>query len=347
MVRPTTYRLIGPLLAASLAAQGCLEELPSPSRVDSLRILGVQAEPPEVPPGDAVTLSALAVDAIEQRALSYRWAACLLPERAAGFFGGSTAANSGGGGYGLEDPGNCVTLLDAGAPDIIDLGTKATATLDVPSDFFDDLSIVKAAYGLPTDTDIPDVLLTGLLAIAGMNLTVTLEVRAGDEVLTAYKRINVSLAPPDDINRNPSGLAFVLYDADDEDEVEIPDSAAPPPDGRCFVGESDGTALTVSPGTYRIAPVNVPDPPTLYQVILPALDPETPFELIEAEETLFHSFFSTQGTFDRDIVKATPSTRGEWVLSELSEPVDVWIVTRDGRGGLDWCYSSVAPDTAP
>ena len=337
--------LIAALTAALMLTTGCLEELPAASKVISLRTLGIQADPPEVFPGTTVNLSVLAVDYPEQRDISYRWAACLLPERAAGFFGGQTAPNSGGGGYGLADSGNCVALADAGDPGAMDLGSEATAEMPIPADFFDDLTIVKEAYGLPTDADIPDVLLTGLLAIAGMNLTVTLEVRAGDDIVVSYKRVNISVAVGEAANANPEGLAFFLYKSDDEENVEIPTTADVPPDNRCFVGEDGVTDLTISKGTYKMAPVNIPDPGISYQVILPALDPETPFELIDTEETYFHSFFSTEGEFGRDIIKATANTRGEWIIEELpSEPVPVWIVTRDGRGGTTWCESTLRPE---
>ncbi len=331
-----------------LCAAGCLEELPAPSKVVSLRTLAISATPPEVSPGATVTLSALAVDYPAQRPIEYRWAACLLPERAAGFFGGSTAPNSGGGGYGLQEAGNCVALADAGAPGAVDLGTSVTAQLPIAADFFDDLNVVKQAYGLPTDVDIPDALIAGLLAIAGMNLTVTLEVTAGDDRIVSYKRVNVSLAVGEAANRNPSGAAFYLYRTDDEESVDIPTTASVPPGNRCFVGEDGLSDLTIGAGTYAIAPVNIPDPPVTYQVILPALNPEVPFELIDTTETLFHSFFSTEGAFDRDIVKATTTTRGEWLVSETpQEPVPVWIVTRDGRGGASWCHSTLQPEPAP
>lgn len=328
------------LLGGLTLLTGCLEDLPRPSKVDTLRTLAISAEPPEAGPGQTVALTALAVDVPDDRPISYRWAACLLPERAAGFFGGSNAANSGGGGYGLGDPGNCVALVDAGDPEAIDLGSSPTAELPIPADFFDDLNIVKIAYGLPTDAEIPDILLTGLLAIAGMNLTVTLEIRAGDDVVVTYKRVNISLAFASG-NTNPDGIAFALTASDSTDP--IPTQGTVPSDNRCFVGEDDGT-VTLKPGTWKISPVNIPDPGVKYQVILPALDPEEPFELIETEETYFHSFFSTAGAFERDIIKATTNTSGEWVIeAPLEGPVQVWIVTRDGRGGASWCYSVLQP----
>ena len=78
------------LLCLMCILAGCLDDLPKYERVESLRILAVQAVPPEVGPGDGVSLEALVVDA-DEREITVDWAVCLLPERAFGFFsdGGS------------------------------------------------------------------------------------------------------------------------------------------------------------------------------------------------------------------------------------------------------------------
>ena len=41
---------------------GCGPDLPQPSKVDSLRVIAMRAEPPEAAPGDTVVLDALVVD---------------------------------------------------------------------------------------------------------------------------------------------------------------------------------------------------------------------------------------------------------------------------------------------
>jgi hypothetical protein len=63
--------------AAALAA-GCTPSFPRYSRVHSLSVLAIVAEPPEIAPGEATRVSALAVDA-DGRPVALAWAACALP----------------------------------------------------------------------------------------------------------------------------------------------------------------------------------------------------------------------------------------------------------------------------
>ena len=68
------------VVVAVALAGGCAQkaDLAAASFVDGLRVLGVQAEPPEAAPGDAVTLTAWAVDT-RGRAVDVAWSACTLP----------------------------------------------------------------------------------------------------------------------------------------------------------------------------------------------------------------------------------------------------------------------------
>ncbi len=72
-----------PLLALLAALGGCNGDLPTASFVDKLRVLAVQADPPEVAPGDATTLRALAVEpaqpTVPTAPLSTLWLACRVP----------------------------------------------------------------------------------------------------------------------------------------------------------------------------------------------------------------------------------------------------------------------------
>ena len=70
------------LIIAALVAFACgctqSEDLSDEAFVSGLRVLGVQAEPPEAAAGDAVTLTAWVVDTLG-RAVDVEWSACMLP----------------------------------------------------------------------------------------------------------------------------------------------------------------------------------------------------------------------------------------------------------------------------
>lgn len=90
-------------------ATGCAQkaDLAAASFVDGLRVLGVQAEPPEAAPGDAVMLTAWVVDT-RGRALDVTWSACTLPSN-----GTANAGCTDGTGRGLVALGDGTALAIA------------------------------------------------------------------------------------------------------------------------------------------------------------------------------------------------------------------------------------------
>lgn len=322
------------IMVALLLLGGCLEDLPKPSKVDGLRVLGVQAEPPEVGPGATVELRSLVVDP-DGRPLELEWYACQVPERGTGAFeGGGASGASGGGGYALDSKSSCADpeLIAAGASQKI--GTGPTATYTVPADALSE-EAVRLAYGLPADGKLPIEAQIGLLTIAGVNTTISLIARVpGEKPLEAFKRLNVSLANPP--NANPTGLAFDLRKAD---EKEDPPKTGTAPDGECFTAP-----VKLEAGEWIIQALNIPDPGEEYPVIVGGTTVERPFELLINEETWFYSTFSTTGSIGPDITKSTQAGRIRWSLDETpKEPVDLWIVVRDGRGGTAWCHTVFTP----
>ena len=312
---------------------GCGPDLPPVTKIDSLRVLAIRAEPPEVAAGGLVTLTALVVDP-KLRDVSYTWTACVVPERGTGFFasgaGGSGA--SGGGGYGISDAGSCT----AGAGPVLKLGNAPAATLLVPSDFLDDPATIARAYGFPEGTALPPPVTAFLLGTAGVNLTVALVVTAGDERIESFKRVNVSLSA--DKNQNPTDLAFHL--APKSTDTVAPRTGTPPPGGRCILGE-DVLPAAVGAGEFTLTAVNVPDPPVTYDVIVGGESGKA-LAVVKTEETLFYSFFSTLGSFDEAIVKSTGGGSEVWSLDAgVTGPVPLWVVVRDGRGGTSWCHSEL------
>jgi len=323
-------------LALGVATCGCNDDLPVPSRVDGLRVLGIQADPPEVAPGDTVSLKALLVDA-DGRSIEAAWTACVVPERGTGPLGGAGETGEGGGaGYGLNDGGTCLEMATIDPSAVMDLGSGTETTLTIPADFLDTWSNTAQAYGLPIDNPLPPSAIEGLHSIAGVNLTVTLVVTAGDDTLVALKRINVSTAT--DKNENPAGMAFHLELA--KGAGDAPETATPPEDGRCLTSEQGGV-LSVYPGKFFLTALNVPATPVEYPVLTIG-NTEADLDVITAEETYYYSLFSTVGTFNDDIMKSTGTRRVAWKLgTEDAGDTTLWVVTRDGRGGAEWCEQPV------
>ena len=330
------------LFAVGLLA-GCLDDLPDVGKVDKFRVLAVVAEPPEVGPGDEVKLSALVIDP-EGREISYQWAACLAPEQETGFGASSDTGTSGGNGYSTNIPPTCVDLATDPKSGSLDLGTAETATVTIPEDFLTDEAF-KTLYGLPDS--LPPLAIGLLKSVAGANLTISLRVTAGETTLDTFKRVNVSTAAAK--NQNPADVVFHLRP--DEPETEPPTTGEAPGDNRCFVGEANGP-LEISPGEWRIRALNIPDPPETYLVLLLAIDPDNPLGrgtdacpiCAERDEVLFYSAFSVAGGFEPNIQKSTKKS-GELVMTIPEDiegdTMDLWMVTRDGRGGATFCTSTL------
>lgn len=340
----TLLQTTAALFAMGMLA-GCLDDLPDVGKVDKLRVLAVVADPPEAGPGDEVTLSALVVDP-EGREISYKWAACLAPEQETGFGASPDTATSGGNGYSTNVPPTCVDLATDPETGSQDLGTAATATVTIPEDFLSD-DAFTALYGLPAG--LPAAITGVLKSIAGANMTISLRVKAGETTLDTFKRVNISTSA--DKNKNPANVVFHL--SPDAPETEPPTTGEAPGGNRCFVGEADGP-LEVSPGEWRILPLNIPVQPVTYLVLVNGTGPNNPLGAgtdtcpipgcAERDEVLFYSAFSTEGGFDPNIQKSTKKS-GETVMTIpddiVGDTLDLWMVTRDGRGGSTFCSSTL------
>ena len=120
---------LGLALAVAVAvavamAGGCSEQdLSDASFVSGLRVLGVQAEPPEAKPGDTVMLTAWAVDP-SGGAVDVTWSACLLPSNGVANEGCTDGTGNGlvalGSGLTLSAVVPAVDATTVGAPDATD-----------------------------------------------------------------------------------------------------------------------------------------------------------------------------------------------------------------------------------
>jgi hypothetical protein len=105
---------------------GCSKaDLSAAAFVDGLRILGVQAEPPEPHVGDSVVLTAWVVDP-EGRTINVGWSACLLPSS------------------GTANPG----CIDGTGNGLVGLGSGLSITMTVPDVDAATLGPPDATYGV-------------------------------------------------------------------------------------------------------------------------------------------------------------------------------------------------------
>lgn len=327
-------RLLLAMCAAVATLSGCLEDLPQAEEITGLRILGIRAQPPEVAPGDSVTVEALIADPLN-RPRTLTWHACLRPDRSTGFFQASGAGAAGGKGFGLEDPGTC-TEIAATNPDVIPLGGGNPVRLNIPEDLLDDNDLIAAYYGIGGDS-LPPELYEVLKSIAGINMTVSLVVEVDGDRREAFKRVNVSTNS--DKNQNPTEIAFHL--TDDTTKNPPPETAEAPPARKCFLGDVKDVPLPVPPTKLRLTPLNIPEDQHVYKVILGSADPDQPLGIQDKEEVYFYSFFSEVGGFGDRTIKSTSSNPvGVWDLTDhAGKDLNIWIIARDGRGGTGWCHS--------
>jgi hypothetical protein len=153
------------VLAPALAA-GCQPSFPRYSRVHSLAVLAIVAEPPEIAPGEATRLSALAVDP-DGRPVALEWAACALPPPAGEPVDRRCVAG---------EEGEFLTPLGAGA----------AADFTLPP-------VDAGALGLPDAT-------------AGVYYPIRLTARAGEDRVVAIYRLRVASAAGRNHNPTLDGL---------------------------------------------------------------------------------------------------------------------------------------------
>jgi hypothetical protein len=278
-------------LASLAGLAACTGSLDERSEVRDLRILALQADPPELVLGDElpdVALAALVADPREPaRTIAYEWLAC-----------------------GLTDDLRCAhadysARLGDGTAALGDLG----ATLHVTPD------LLAAARELDTYRGFGGVSLVGELVLGG----------GTDEELHAIKQVTawVGLPPRTSPNANPSPPPLL------HDEVDWP------PD----------EILEVAVGAeVSIEPSSPPEDAEHYSVYRFDLGIE------ELDEYLDFDFFASDGVWTRNGSGGPPDPLAtETTLASVwtapAEPpagdVTIWVVVRDGRGGLAWAERRV------
>lgn len=319
------------LFAALWCIGGCqMIDRGDESYVTGLRILAVKAEPPEVAPGQTSTLTALAVDT-QNRPLTINWSYCEDPPP-----------------DGENFNTDCVT--SATASFIYPFGSGLSAMLVMPQ------VTDPTVLGRPDQTN-------------GVYLPVRATVTAGTDTVTAIYSLRVNMTMGTAENNNPvfTGLFKVMA------------GAGMPVDGGQMDGStfSVGTELetAVDPATPLV--VHAMDKITL-RALFTAASAESytrPGRTTDAgtsmprmtSETLDQTMFTTGGTVGQ--TRASNGTMGnsdmmrggfggggpggggggqEWTITmdnnlpATGGTIDVWVVGRDSRGGLDYLHRSLS-----
>ena len=346
------------LLTAALAgAVACGDELPSPTLVDDLRVLAVQAEPPEVlvdrvdgeaaPPGP-VSFRALVVDPLGSQldgAMVYEWRFCPVESRetCADFDQRRAAA-----------PAQFQPVLDA------TFAQRSAGQSPVRGP--------GAARGIDAFTvHLPPGLFSYHLTTAGLGLgngswvSAVFEAAAGGERLQVQKRVvlgardlsqwNPELqrfgwqvclpgAPvpgclplaPRTANHNPV-IAAVQIARSARADAEF----SPRPEG----------PLTLAPGeVIRLRPVLGPDAEERYQIVESALQ-ASDLMVVDRREEAVVSWFATAGKFGAPLTAPQLTKTLDNTFTAPTTPpsggrISVFLVVRDQRGGVGWTALEIA-----
>jgi hypothetical protein len=206
------------LACVAAAAGGCSEaDLSDASFVSGLRVLGVQAEPPEAAPGDPIELTAWVVDT-SGAAVDVTWSACLLPSN------------------GLANNG----CTDGSGNGLIGLGSGATISTVVPA--------VDAATLGPPDATFGEYLPIVVHAVGGSDavyavyrLRTRVTAAPGCTLVPPYPahcapNANPTIASIDPLPDDTAPIAthdgaiwalLVRYSGDSSEEYEVPGSTNP------------------------------------------------------------------------------------------------------------------------
>ena len=287
------------LIGCAGLSAGCGGDFSPPSLVETVRVLGVRATPPYLPtsPATTTTIEAKVVGVSPGQPLCHTWGLCVLTTQQNGQF-------------------SCL------APELqLNLGT--TATVEVRFDQVLQLSLQAKDYlvaqGLggggsqPAPNEPPPSQLIKLVFGIG-------------------ERDAFADGCPKDIS------AFLAGGCDDRERCVIGSKSLraftsgleqhtnPTLTGMTIGGQEsvDGVTLAVPAGDVELVPTWSAD----------SIEPR-PADGGPKTESLLMSWFSTAGTYDKqrsfDDVPANGIT-----LSATDEEVSVWVVVRDGRGGVDW-----------
>jgi hypothetical protein len=322
------------LVVLPLLLAGCGGDLPAASFIDKLRVLAVQANPPELGPGASTLLRALVVEPAQGSAstISYHWLACAAPTGVLSEL--PCGVSPPGAPAPPQDPPRCADQPSASpcllgdtpevtlSPDRGVLGANPSGELLVSVTVADRgageacLAAIAAHSGLPQDPD--------HCVVALKRVTVTDPARATTP-LNANPRLQLlGVRPPGDQTSEPIALTEVGATFTFSDGKN-------PPKRSLTVRRAEDAAELRADGRYEILSV---------------------------------SWFTTGGKIDGGRSSFTPSgcasqsdcpmvppameSTTDWEAPtsstiDSSGAVQFWAVIRDDRGGVGWLDGSAKP----
>lgn len=300
LIRPSLLALT----LAAVALAGCGSDFDPPSLVNGMRILAVRAEPPFVSPspGASAVLEAKVVGVAPETELCHAWALCLF-------------ATSTDGKFACVDP-----RLQ------VELGTDATATATfehlttlytgLQAYQKDNPGLASATAGvpgtLPGAVGPPEVKVLFAVAEAaafGGQCPATAKAFLDqgcpdrDRCTIGYRGLTVAL-DPEDRHGNPA-----------IDLLEVDGKALLDGESALVAGKDEVPLL---PEWTELTPEGLPVDPT-------------------ATSGVVFAWFSTAGGFDQQrSYDAYPDNQWSPEGAPAGKTVDVWVVARDGTGGVAW-----------
>lgn len=287
--RRATPRMLVLALALATSAVACGPDFDPPSELNSLRILAIRAEPPEVRPGETVTLDALdwvpaeaapLADApagtVDPDGAQREWRACFLTQALAGL-GGPPGTGAFDPASGEQAPASCFDLAETLTPDeLVDrlatAGAEGLPSLGaVALDLGRGPAVEWTAFPLPAGPA-PRSFCSELdegarqeqggreAWIGGVRLTVSLRLRTATETVVANKRV---VLRPDalELDAAEQGQPFrtprLCADGGEESSSACARNVNPdPPELQVFGSSWEGVGpLTLKPGAQvRLLP---------------------------------------------------------------------------------------------
>jgi len=294
-------------LLFALLLSGCGSDLPAQSFIDKLRVLAVQAEPPEVAPGTTTTVRALVVEPIVNtgRAVDAFWLACIPPPGA------------------LQELPCAVD--EKSIPPLCSAGEAAACIIG---------NGLQVQY---TPQDVGQTLLTVVVADNGTAIDCLADIQQHggqpqhpDRCVVAFKRLVVSANPT---NHNPDLSSLLLNDQP---------LGQFPLDGSTLtlkVVRADDAAELDAKGNYEALSVSwfttggkIDGARSEFDVPGCAAASDCPMKAPSLESTTHW---------------ITPNAAQLAKQSDASQQVHFWTVVRDDHGGVLWLDGAASPSPSP